>query len=61
MIPDIIFQRVASHYFYRHMTEKLYLELEQLLIDNYMDEDNEPLDDDMVEMVINFLDEIFYE
>lgn len=58
MIPIEVFQRIATHYFYRHLPEETYLELEALLFPYYLDEDNIPLEDEMVELAINFLGEL---
>ena len=37
-----------------------FIELKELLIPHYIDEDNEPLEDEMVELAIRFLSGIFY-
>lgn len=60
MIPNEVLQRIATHYFYRHLPEETFIELEELLIPHYIDEDNEPLEDEMVELAIKFLSEVFY-
>lgn len=60
MIPNEVLQRIAVHYFYRHLPEETFIELGELLIPHYLDEDNNPLEDEMVELDIRFLSEIFY-
>lgn len=56
MIPNEVLQQIATHYFYRHLPEETIIELEELLIPYY----NEPLEDEMVELAIKFLSEVFY-
>lgn len=60
MIPNEVLQRIATHYFYRHLPEEIFIELEEFLIPHYTDEDKELLEDDMVELAIKFLSEVLY-
>lgn len=60
MIDDQVLQRIAAHYFYRHLPEEIYIELQELLIPYYSDEEPHPLEDEMVALAINFLSGIFY-
>ena len=73
MLPGYVLLGCNLMYYYIAINTKFFNELQhttstgisfivlkELLIPHYIDEDNEPLEDEMVELAIRFLSGIFY-
>lgn len=61
MIPIEVETRIALFYFRRHLPEDIDLNLSSLLLPYYLDEENKPSADEMVNLAIKFLEQALKE